>query len=384
MPRKYLPVHDIQSILNLYPPNCHPTRIDPLGSAGGMSGAQFWRINAPRGTLILRRWPQEHPTPDRLRFIHAVLHHAAQRDIKILPVPIRATTGESFVYHAGHMWELAPWMPGTADYERAPTVEKLQAAMQALAKFHVAVADFDPNRALQFSVGRQAELPPKTAVPTPSIQRRLSMLQELQSGGAEELSSSITNTIWSDLAPLARQFFAALPTAMPRAISQLAPLADVPLPLQPCLRDIWHDHVLFTGDEVTGIIDFGAIGVDTPATDIARLLGSLGTVPFSPAQSDRSQLQNDEHRCKTAKRGLSPSPGDDDEAEIWNIGLAAYSTIRPLSPDETRAVTALDTSSTVLAACNWLRWIYIERRQFENHAQVVDRFRKIVARLRLR
>src|SRR3990172_4401717 len=114
---------EIESILKLYPPDCRPRQIQPLGSAGGMSGAQFWRITAPRGTLNLRRWPQEHPTPERLRFIHAVLDHAAERDIAFLPVPIRATTGESFVSHAGHLWELAPWLPGNADYERAPSVE---------------------------------------------------------------------------------------------------------------------------------------------------------------------------------------------------------------------------------------------------------------------
>ena len=259
----------IRTIVSLryYPPDCQPTRIEPLGAAGGMSGAQFWRITAPRGTLVLRRWPTEHPTPERLRFIHAVLDHAAQRGITFLPVPIRHDDGESFVQHAGHLWELAPWMPGTADYERSPSVEKLRAAMTALAQFHVAIADFDvaPKRLLAHTV----------EAPRPRSRAALTRLRELTHGGINELSRAITDTIWPELAPLARQFVAALPSAVPRAIAQLEPLANVPLPLQPCLRDIWHDHVLFTGDEVTGLIDFGAVDIDTPATDIARLLGSL-------------------------------------------------------------------------------------------------------------
>ena len=47
------------------------------------------------------------------------------------------------------------------------------------------------------------------------------------------------------------------------------------LDLQPCIRDVWHDHILFLGDSVSGIVDYGAMAVDTVAGDIARLLGSL-------------------------------------------------------------------------------------------------------------
>ena len=121
-----------------------------------------------------------------------------------------------------------------------------------------------------------------------------------------------------------------MPRLVPLAIARLAPLADVPLPLQPCIRDVWHDHVLFDGDTVTGLVDFGAMQIDTPATDVARLLGSL--------------------------------VGDD--ANGWQEGLTAYSAVRPLTEQESLAVVALDTAGTILAVCNWIRWIYVERRQF--------------------
>src|SRR3990172_5563125 len=88
-----------------FPPDCQPTRVEPLNSAGGLSGAKFWRIVAPRGVLILRRWPIEHPTPERLQFIHVVLQYAATHGMKILPVPIAATTGTTFVGFDRHLWE---------------------------------------------------------------------------------------------------------------------------------------------------------------------------------------------------------------------------------------------------------------------------------------
>ena len=339
----------LDEILRQYPPDVRPTRIEPLGSAGGLSGAQFWRITAARGTLIFRRWPIEHPAPDQLRFIHAVLDHAARNGIAFIPRPLRTTAGESFVNYAGHLWELTPWLPGAADYERAPSRKKLHAALEALARFHVATANFPRQAAPGFAGGSNA------------VTRHLARLHELSSGGLIDLSRSITDTTWPDLAPLARQFVAELPRVVPRAIAQLEPLANAPLPLQPCIRDIWHDHVLFTGDTVTGIIDFGSVDIDTPATDIARLLGSLASCTPLPFREGLWE-------------GSSP------RINTWDEGLAAYSAIRPLSADESRAARALDTSGTILAGCNWIRWIYIDGRQFENREQVINRFRKIVRR----
>jgi homoserine kinase type II len=321
----------ITEILRRYPPDYQPSRVEPLGSAGGMSGAQFWRITAPRGSLVLRRWPTGHPTPDRLRFVHAVLRHAAQRGIGLLPVPIPTRDGLSFVENGDHLWELAPWMPGAANYEQSPSAERLRAAMTALARFHTAVADF-----------------PVVSGPQSAVTRHFARLNDLMRGGINELFRAVTDATWPELAPLARQFLSALHNVIPRAMANLEPLVSASLPLQPCIRDIWHDHILFTGDDVTGLIDFGAVEIDTPATDVARLLGSLA--------------------------------GDD--ATGWQTGITAYSAVRPLSQQEGLAVRALDASGTILGGCNWIRWIYIDRRQFDDRAKILERFRRILARLR--
>ena len=44
-------------------------------------------------------------------------------------------------------------------------------------------------------------------------------------------------------------------------------------PLQPCLRDARPEHFLFEGDRVSGLVNFGAMGVDCVAGDLARLIG---------------------------------------------------------------------------------------------------------------
>jgi Ser/Thr protein kinase RdoA (MazF antagonist) len=328
---------DIAAVLANYPPDCQPNGMESLGAAGGMSGAQFWRLTTPRGGQILRRWPIEFPPPERLRFIHAVLRHAASRGIAFLPIPATTRNGDSFVEFAGHLWELAPWLPGTPNYAASPTVEKVESAMKALAKFHVAASDFPTTPVSGLATGSSA------------ITSRMERLNELIQGGQRDLAEAIVEDHWPELAPLAREFLILLQRALPHAVSRHEPLTKLQFSLQPCIRDVWYENVLFTGNEVTGIVDFGAMDIDTPACDVARLLGSL----------------------------VGP------DATRRKIGLAAYDSVRQLSASELLAVDAFDTDIVILAGCNWIRWIYVDRRQFENSEKICQHFRRIVERARL-
>src|SRR5205807_3808434 len=106
-----------------------------------------------------------------------------------------------------------------------------------------------------------------------AISRRFSRLHDLARLGTGELTRMAQDAGWPEIRALAPDFLRTLPKILPIEIGRLESLADISLPLQPCIRDIWHDHVLFTANDVTGVIDFGAVDMDTPATDIARLLG---------------------------------------------------------------------------------------------------------------
>jgi Ser/Thr protein kinase RdoA (MazF antagonist) len=128
-------------------------------------------------------------------------------------------------------------------------------------------------------------------------------------------------------------------------------LAAAPqLILQPAIRDVHHEHVLFTGDEVTGLIDFGALRIDTPLADVARLVGSL--------------------------------VGDDQEARTF--AFDAYSERRPLGEMDRRLIDVLDESSVVLGAMNWLTWLYVERRDMGAVGPIVTRLDQILSRLESR
>jgi Ser/Thr protein kinase RdoA (MazF antagonist) len=119
------------------------------------------------------------------------------------------------------------------------------------------------------------------------------------------------------------------------------------VPVQPCLCDIWHDHVLYTGDRVTGLVDFGSVKDDHVACDLARLLGSL--------------------------------VGGD--ARLRAAGIEAYRRVRPLADAEVALIDDLDWTGTIVAAANWLRWLYVQGRHYPDRDAVARRLAVVLRRL---
>lgn len=152
--------------------------------------------------------------------------------------------GSTVTNRDGTVWDLTSWMPGQADFLTNPTQRRLGSAMAALAAVH--------------RVWRPRV--PKFA-PCPGIVRRFEILTRFS------LSHAIP--------PQLGEAVALLRPRIPVSQEQLKPWLRHPLPVQPCLCDVRHDHLLFTGEELTGLIDFGAARRDHPAVDLARVLSDL-------------------------------------------------------------------------------------------------------------
>ena len=340
---------ELRAVLAAWPADCQPSAIEPLGAAGGFSGARFWRLDTPRGRLCLRRWPSGHPSPQRLKYIQAVLGHVHRVGFNLVPLPLETVRQVGFVDRAGHLWELTPWLPGSADYRTSPSAARMRAAMTALADFHLAASSF---RSTDHSL-RQA---------SPGIEERKRRLEVLLDGGFAELVRSVDlsprqaplsvgrDETASGPAELHRRALAIcqhFPVRAAGILDQLSQATKLYVPLQPCIRDIWHDHVLFEGDRVSGIVDFGGLRPENVSADVARLLGSLAA---------------DDHVSRTS-------------------GLAAYEAIRPLAADERALLAAFDRSGVLLSGLNWLTWLYLERRTFDDSTRVLARLDEIIARL---
>jgi len=327
-------------VLAQYPGEFRPEQVELMGSAGGFSGAMIFRVRTADRVLCLKRWPAQWPPEDRLRLIHAVLFHVARQGFDRLPLPCKDRLGQTFVGHRGHFWELTPWLPGKADFRLDPRPEKLRAAMRVLAEFHRAAESF-------VRLPKSARLRESGA--SPGLLRRLDQVRRYAAGDLEQLVRCIVPDVWPELRDRAWQAVGYARVCLEPASRLLETASSLAVPLQPCIRDVWHDHVLFTGDRVTGLVDFGAMRVESVAGDVARLLGSLA--------------------------------GDD--PSLWSVGMEAYGTIRPLSDAEQSLASTFDRSGTVLAALNWIEWLYRQRREFPDPAAVARRLDEVLRRLQL-
>jgi Ser/Thr protein kinase RdoA (MazF antagonist) len=293
-------------VLSHYPPLFwHGTLTAPadLPHGGGFSGADVFHLQVPRAAFCLRAWPAGDGAA-QVAFRHRLMHHARGAGLAFVPALVAprsaATDCPWAVWGGGRLWELCEWLPGRADFWMDPAPARLEDACQAVAELHCA----------------WESLAPPGAASCPAIDRRLALLEHsrtlLQRLGPARLP-----------APL-RSLVEAARTLLPEWLDRIPPMIEpwrmLLWRLQPCLCDVWHDHLLFCGHELTGLVDYGAVKIDNVAVDLARLLGSLV----------------------------------EDDGAAWKLGLTAYRQVRRLAAEEEALARALDRSGTVLALGNWL------------------------------
>ena len=318
-----------RAVLQQYADRICPRVLTPLGNRGGFSGARIWRVSCDFGDICLRAWPVG-VTAEALAFQHGLLRQARQAGLTFVPLVYPSNHGKTWIERGGQLWEATSWQPGKADFESNPSSERLQKVCGALARLHDAWT-----------------LSPKLHGKCPAIQRRLARAAEwsqlIASGWREPLATHSTDS----LRPLVEQAWRLLGAEVPDIPQRLAPFAEITVPLQPCLCDVWHDHLLFEGNVLTGLVDFGGVKIDHVSVDIARMLGSL--------------------------------VGDD--VRMWASGLEAYRAIRLLSTQEEAMAHALDTTGTIIGLVNWLIWIYRDGKQIDDWASVGRRMAGLIQRL---
>ncbi|MBY0229032.1 MAG: phosphotransferase [Gemmataceae bacterium] len=255
---------------------------------GGFSGARVWRVRTGLGLFCLRASPPgEKPASAMPRF--GWMAEASR--LPFVPGIIPTEAGLPFAQTMGRLWEMQDWMPGEPD--EAPPLPRLESACAALALLHRV---WEGGRA----VG-----------PVPAAARRLAALADVPGARAASLRERLA--------------------------------AVGPAGLRPCLCDPRPGNVLFAGSEVSGIVDWADMRVDSPAGDVARLLGELAS---------------------------------DDEAR-WAAGMAAYRRVRPLDAAEEELARLLDRAGTLVAALRW------ERRLAEGLGEEArQRAERVLARVR--
>lgn len=301
---------------------------------GGFSNSMVWKVSVQTETYSLRAWNRESMTESKLSRLHRFIEFAHQRTNGIVPAIRKTVAGSTFVATGNLIWEVLTWIPGEATFSRNPTEEKLRAGLHALAKVHCAWREFaNPFPA-----------------PPPAVLKRLELLNSWKQQKGFALAAELAKPAKGELREIAAiggEFLKAFWCYESQIRLELQIAAQFQVKIQPCLRDIWHDHLLFDGERVSGIIDFGAVDWDTIATDLARLL---------------------------------PSLVGDDKAK-WEIGLQAYAEVAELTPVERDLVSICDRSASLLSGLNWMQWIFLEDREFADWNAVYARLQTFRDRL---
>ena len=296
-----------------YPPFLRPTQPPtPLGNAGGISGSDLWRVEASDGPLMLRAWPTDGPSRERIDQIHRWL--VPLRRFAWVATPLADLQGQTRETQAGRSWEITSFLSGQADLDHPPSPAHLALMFATLARVH---QELDP--VLQRG-------------PSSGLLARREELTRLITGEFARFATSIAAARPSEIRWLADRWLAQATEAAPALLERLEPATRQTFDLQVVLRDVRPDHFLFEEDRLTGLVDFGAMGIDTIATDLARLLG------------------------ETVGRSV----------EYRLVALAAYETVRPIAAEERAAVDDFAAANAVLGGARWVRWHFVEGRSFDD------------------
>jgi homoserine kinase type II len=266
--------------------------------------------------------------------IHHLMELARNKGLAFVPTVMGSRDGVSFVKQEDRLWEVTTWMPGMAATPDQVTRAQVQAAFTALAQLHVSWSAAGSGHG-----------------PCPGIRRRLEAVREWEERIRPALHPRLAGirqrTSADPVALLADRAAELLQIHVHKIPVKLGHWLNRPLPLQWCLCDIWNDHVFFEGDVVTGLVDFGGVKLDHLAVDLARLLGSMV----------------------------------EDRTELRSAGLDAYLRIRPLSLEEEELVSVLDETGTLVGLMTWLKWLYVDDRQFDDRDSVARRLQALVERV---
>lgn len=323
-----------------------PVRLEPVGTPG-YSGSTVMRLEVPPGgaPFILKSFPEAIGAA-RARWVQRLVAHLRSEGCMVVPEVIATRDRVGLVEdEAGRLWEVMRSMPG--EPVPAPSVAQARAAARCLAEIHVAAARM-PGEAM------------REGVPA-AFSRRHTQARDLLASPWRDVLAAKNRPAAPVAARLGGRFAACVEAfescGAERLLAAWVGMDTPRVPLQPCLRDVWHEHVFFAtreSDTVTAVIDLHAAAIDTPATDLARLLGSW----IPPADRATRPLSE---RCREA--------------------IAAYEDVRELEPTERRLVPLLHATGVVLGLDHWLRWTWADGRLFADLDRACSRIDALLAEL---
>jgi homoserine kinase type II len=202
------------------------------GIAEGVENSNFL-LHTAAGHFILTLYEKRVAASD-LPFFLALMEHLAGRGI-VCPQPVKNRKGKTLGLVAGRPAAIVTFLDGL--WIRRPDARHCAAVGEALAKLHLAGADFHPTRPNALSLAGWRALYAHCAA------------------RADEVQPGLKTIIENELAALEKSW----PRALPQGVIH---------------ADLFPDNVFFLGDRLSGLIDFYFACTDTLAYDIAICLNA--------------------------------------------------------------------------------------------------------------
>jgi homoserine kinase type II len=202
------------------------------GIAEGIENSNYLLVTE-RGPFILTLYERRVRTDD-LPFFLALMEHLAQRSIPC-PTPVRGLDGHALRRLAGRWAAIVTFLRGM--WPRRPTVAHCAALGPALARLHVAGADFPMQRANDLSVAGWRPI------------------YEAAARRSEGVAPDLAAEIDTELEMLEKRWPRMLPAGVIHA-------------------DLFPDNVFFEGERLSGLIDFYFACIDSLAYDLAVCLNA--------------------------------------------------------------------------------------------------------------
>ena len=202
------------------------------GIAEGVENSNFL-LHTSRGYFILTLYEKRVAAAD-LPFFLGLMEHLALRGLTC-PQPVKNRAGTVQGTLAGRPAAIVTFLDGL--WIRRPTSAHCAALGEALARLHVAGADFSLQRVNALSVDGWRPL------------------YEAAKAGADGLQPGLTEMIGRELVFLERTW----PRILPKGVIH---------------ADLFPDNVFFLGDKLSGLIDFYFACTDTLAYDVAICLNA--------------------------------------------------------------------------------------------------------------
>ncbi len=311
---------------------------------GGLSNSRVWRLDTRFGPMCLKAWPNTVTSAERLDEIHRHVQLLIDSGLAFIPRVLRASGGETSFDAGGYLWEVTDWMQGEPDLSENVPRERRRAAAEAVAEVH--------------HCWRTGRCEKQTS---PGLIQRIDKLSEASQQLAVFRQNS--DSISPQSRDLAHRTFSQIAIRADRLLQRLETL-KYPINTHFVVRDLHSEHVLFTEDVVSGLIDFGAARIDEPTLDLVRLFSSQ-----SPTSREQ-RYESLKFYCDHANRLRLGIIGGEQDGLAFDFDRMK------------QRFDCLDETSTLLAAFQWFQWLCVEGRAFAVRSEKLQsRWEKLLVRL---